>query len=114
MQPACVSDSCAEQLASRRGGKEDDLVSRENNRCGSPFLVATVVIAARTRRRHSQVLQLAEGGSCSVLSIAATCERVHVLESGRCRADACHGERSSGIHRKETPAICWSLFPSSS
>lgn len=79
MQSVCISNGCAKQLAFHLGGNEDGLVSRENSRCGLPFLVATVVIAAKTRRRNSRVLQLAEGGLCSVLSIAAKCECVHVL-----------------------------------
>lgn len=62
IQNVCISNGYAKQLAFNLGENRDDLVSRENNRCGLPFLL---LVAAETRRKNSRVVQLAGGGLCS-------------------------------------------------
>lgn len=85
IQNVCISNGYAKQLAFNLGENRDDLVSRENNSCGLPFLL---VVAAKARRKNSKVVQLAEGGLCSLLSIAARCPRAHVLQAWVCGAAA--------------------------
>lgn len=70
------------------GGNEDDLVGREHSRCGLPFLVATVAVAAESRSRNSRVLHLAGGGLCSVPSAAragVTAAVVQILTTAKGR-----------------------------